>query len=449
MTSDNTNISELSASETDVHKFKDNVITPFQIFIVSLCFLFNTLDGFDITAMAVVAGDVSSELSLSPDNLGWIFSFALAGMMCGAMLLAPLADKYGRRKLIIISISLVAVSILLTAQASSLTEFIVLRFFSGIGAGGVLASQASLAAEYAPIKYRSLAVCIVTSGYPAGAMLTAVFAGFILPDYGWRGMFWLGGTVTLGMVGIAWLFIPESLAFLFHRRPKNALEKVNKIFVKLKEPTIVDLPPTDASEQLKSPGVISSMLRLVDQPYRSRTIILWSVFFLSIATLYFLLSWVPKLMEDAGYSAVVGRQAFFALNLGGVLGIYLLGFLSTRFRLTNIIFVMLLAASIAMVAFAFLQSAELNVLLVIIFIIGVLQQGGYTGLYSAAANAYPTEIRSTGIGWAIGLGRLGAVAGPAIAGYLVAAGATMSVNFLVFAVPVAIAALLAYRLHID
>ena len=166
-----------------------------QLLVIALCFIFNMLDGFDITAMAVVARSVETELALSADQLGWIFSFALAGMMVGAMFLAPVSDLIGRRKLIIISVLLVGISILLTAMASSLAEFFVLRFLSGIGAGAMLASQATLTAEYSPEKVRSFSVVAVTAGYPMGALMTSVVATIVMPDYGWRGMFWFGGSM--------------------------------------------------------------------------------------------------------------------------------------------------------------------------------------------------------------------------------------------------------------
>ena len=159
------------------------------------------------------------------------------------------------------------------------------------------------------------------------------------------------------------------------------------------------------------------------------------------------MSWIPKLMEDSGYERSVGRTAFFLFNFGGVIGIYLLGWMSTRWKLTNLILVLSLSSAVGMVAFA-LAPNQLNLLFVLIFLIGILQQGGFTGLYGVAAKVYPTNIRSTGIGWAIGLGRSGAVAGPAIAGYLIAAGFDMSANFFFFAIPMAIGGMIAYRLHV-
>ena len=204
-----------------------------QILVVGLCMLLNMLDGFDITAMAIVAGDVSQELGLTADRLGLIFSFALAGMMTGAMVLAPVSDIIGRRRLIILSVALVGGSILFTANATSLIEFFFLRFVSGLGAGAMLASQAALAAEYSPEKYRALSVASTTAGYPLGAVMTSVVAGFIMPAYGWRGMFWFGGAVTLAVGVVAWAFLPESLKYLFVRRPADALERVNTILLRL------------------------------------------------------------------------------------------------------------------------------------------------------------------------------------------------------------------------
>lgn len=418
-----------------------------QLLVVGLCMFFNMLDGFDITAMAVVATSVSTELQLTPDKVGWIFSFALAGMMAGAMFLAPVSDLIGRRKMIIFSVTLVGISILLTAQASTLPEFIILRFISGIGAGAMLACQATLAAEYSPEKYRALSVALVTSGYPLGAMFTSVIAGIVMPEHGWRGMFWAGGAATLIMGFVAWALIPESLKFLVERRPENALTRVNKVLNKLKKPMIDKMPEVTLSVPKASSGFLATMMSLLVPELRKVTLTLWTTFFLCFAALYFLMSWIPKLMVDAGYTEVLGRDAFFLFNLGGVLGIYVMGILSTRFKLTNLIFGMLVSAAVAMVLFAMAPAGK-TMLLGLIFIIGILQQGGFTGLYGAAAKAYPTEVRSTGIGWSIGLGRSGAVIGPALAGYLIFFGLDMSANFIIFAIPLAFGGIIAYTLHI-
>ena len=187
---------------------------------------------------------------------------------------------------------------------------------------------------------------------------------------------------------------------------------------------------------------------MLSEEHRVATLTLWVSFFLCFSTLYVLMSWIPKLMEDSGYEASVGRDAFFMFNLGGVLGIYLMGWMSTRWKLTNLVFYLLTASAVGMVVFAMAPN-QLTLLMTLILVIGILQQGGFTGLYGTAAKVYPTEIRSTGIGWAIGLGRTGAVVGPAVAGYLIAAGFDMSANFYFFAVPIAMGGMIAYRMHVD
>jgi len=417
-----------------------------QICIICLCLILNMLDGFDITAMAVVAKTVGEDLNMSADKVGWIFSFALAGMMFGAMVLASLSDILGRRKLVIISLLLVAVSIIATAWAETLTQFIVLRFISGMGAGAMLACVATLTAEYSPEKYKALAVGIVTAGYPMGAMMTSVVAKSIMPEYGWQGMFLFGGFLTLAMVVITFLFIPESLKFLFEKRPAGALDTANRILVKLKKNTLAQLPEITQSS-VKGGGLITNMKSLLQGDFLKTTLTLWFAFFFCICTLYVLLSWTPRLVEDAGYGVQAGRDAFFWFNFGGVSGIVMMGLLSARFHLSKVITAMTIAAAVAMVLFAALE-LTFQSMLVLIFLVGFLQQGGYTGLYAAAAKAYPTAIRSTGIGWAIGLGRFGAVVGPAITGYMIAAGFDMSYIFYAFSIPLLFGAVLAYTLKI-
>ncbi|MDH5345585.1 MAG: MFS transporter, partial [Gammaproteobacteria bacterium] len=248
-------------------------------------------------------------------------------------------------------------------------------------------------------------------------------------------------------VVVAWLFIPESLKYLFQRRPADALERINRILTKLRKPTLDEMPQV-AEDHTPHYGFIGGMKRLLHEDQRVKTLTLWTAFVLCFSTLYFLMSWIPALMEHSGFDPAAGRRAFFLFNLGGVIGIYVMAYLSTKFRLTNVIFFLSVTAAVCMVGFA-IAPTELDLLLGLTLVIGIVQQGGFTGLYSTAAKAYPTRIRTTGIGWCIGLGRVGAVAGPAIAGYLIAAGLDMSANYVIFAIPMAIGGYIAYRLHID
>ncbi len=437
-----------SAGNIIAEVIDDGRISGQQVLVVGLCMFLNVLDGFDITAMSIVASDVSRELQIGADKLGLIFSVALAGMMVGAMFLAPVSDVVGRRKVIIGSVALVGVSVLFSANVTTYSQLLFLRFTSGLGAGAMLVCQAALAAEYSPEKYRSLSVALTTAGFPLGAMMTSVLAGTILPGYGWRGMFLFGGAVTILTAIVTMRLLPESLKYLLERQPVNALQRANKILVKLKKDTLQALPLVTRPTTRRGDGLTGNMFNLLSPGYRTVTLTLWTTSFLGFGTLYFLMSWIPKLMEQAGFPVDTGRFAFFLFNLGGVAGIFLLGILSTRLILTNLVAVFLSSSGILMAVFATVTD-HLSLLLVLIGGVGVFLIGGFTGLYAVAAKAYPTAIRSTGIGWVMGLGRSGAVFGPAVAGYLIASGLSMSANFYVFAVPMVIGGIVAYLLKVS
>jgi AAHS family 4-hydroxybenzoate transporter-like MFS transporter len=441
-----------STTET-VSDLIDQKVSARQIIIVELCLIFNMVDGFDITAMAVTTHQIGEEMQLGAYTLGLVFSFSLAGMMMGAMFIAPLSDVIGRRTMIIFALLAVGTTVILTAQVTTLPTLTGLRFVSVLGAGAMLASVATLAAEYMPERFRALSVTAVTAGYPLGAMLTGLTAGAIMPEFGWHGMFIAGGGITLVLAAIAYFFIPESLHFLASKRPNAALAKVNKILISLSRLAVTELPASQDTEvsQADNQNVSEKMLSLLTPELRRSTLILWSAFFLCISTLYFLMSWVPKLIINLGYDAEVGNTAFTLFNFGGVLGIFALGSLATRWTLTTLITLFSVAAAALMWVFAAAAASDTgeSALLALIFAIGFGLQGGFTGMYAVAAKIYPAQVRSTGVGWAIGLSRFGAAVGPGVACYMIAAGLSIEANFLVFAIPLLIGGLLAYQLKVS
>lgn len=424
-----------------------------QIMIVALCLIFNMVDGFDITAMAVTAHQIGEDMQLTADKLGLVFSFSLAGMMMGAMFLATLSDIIGRRTMIIITLLLVGSTVILTALVNSLPMLIFLRFVSGLGAGAMLASVATLASEYSPERFRALSVTAVTSGYPLGAMMTGLVASSIVPEFGWRGMFAVGGTITIGLAVVAFLLVPESLQFLCKKQPEGALKKVNKVLARFSVQPLTEMPLINQSDgvvEADHQSILQKMFSLLTPELKRSTLILWATFFLCISTLYFLMSWIPKLIIDLGYPADAGNLAFTLFNFGGVLGIFTLGWLASRWSLSTLISIFAVTAAALMWVFAAAASlqASQTILMTLIFVIGISLQGGYTGLYAVAAKIYPIEIRSTGVGWAIGLGRLGAVIGPGVAGYMIATGISITTNFLTFAIPMMVGGILAYQLRV-
>ena len=317
----------------------------------------------------------------------------------------------------------------------------------------MLASVATLASEYSPEKFRALAVTAVTAGYPLGAMTTGLVASSVVPEFGWQGMFVAGGSATLLLALVAFFMIPESLHFLCKKQPDDALQRVNRILQIFKIQSLQHLPSiedTGGATEADRQNIYQKMLTLLTPEFRRSTLTLWATFFLCISTLYFLMSWTPKLIINLGYSADAGNLAFTLFNFGGVLGIFILGYLASKWSLSTLISIFAITSAVIMWAFAGAVSLGFNQtsLMLLIFIIGISMQGGYTGMYAVAAKIYPIEIRSTGVGWAIGLGRFGAVLGPGIAGYMIASGLPITINFMVFAIPMLIGGIFAYQLRV-
>lgn len=413
-----------------------------QILVISIALILNMLDGFDVTSMAFTVHNIGEDLSIGASNLGIVFSVALAGMVVGAMFIAPLSDKIGRRKMVLGSVFAIGISMLLTGYVTSLEQLIVARAVTGLGVGGMLASLATITAEYTPEKWRSLAVVSVTAGYPLGATVGGFIAAPLMEAYGWQSVFFAGGGATLAMTIVVYFLMPESLQFISVKRPPSALEKANHILGRLNQPPLDQLPEVKDSEEPVKANVFS----LLTDEWRSKTIILWLTFFFCFITLYFLLSWIPKLVVNAGLSVSDGVYASVGFNAGAVIGIVSLGWMSARFGLSRIIAVFLFSSGVMMSIFALTNG--LSFLIPYLFVIGFLLQGGFTGLYAAAAKMYPTEIRTTGVGWGIGLGRFGAVAGPYLGGVLIAQGVSMEVNFILFALPMFISGLIAIKLSV-
>ena len=417
-------------------------VARLQIVIICVSLVLNMLDGFDVTAMAFTAHSIGEDLLISPDRLGIVFSVALAGMMIGAMFIAPLSDSIGRRKMILTCVTVIGVSMFATGYSTSLWHMIILRLITGLGVGGMLASLAAITSEYTPEKYRSLAVVSVTAGYPLGASVGGFIAAPMIPAYGWESVFFAGGAATLLMVTAVYFLVPESLQYLLAKRPNNALQQVNRIMTRLNRPELKELPEVHASQHKERANVAS----LLTADRRKQTIMLWTTFFFCFVCLYFLMSWVPKLVISAGLSEATGVYAAVAFNGGGVIGIVTLGWLAARFKLSNLIGSFLTVAALGMVTFAL--ASGINHLILYLAFIGFFLQSGFTGLYAVAAKIYPTEVRTTGLGWAIGLGRFGAVIGPYVGGVLIAMNVSMETNFILYAVPLLVSGLLAYTLSV-
>lgn len=418
----------------------DSPMTGMQVGVIGVCFLLNMLDGMDVLAISYAAPSISEDWTISLQALGVVFSAALVGMTIGAIFISPYTDVVGRRKMILASTFIIAAGMVATAFAQSVAQLMVLRLVAGLGIGAMLASLTAMVSEYAPKRHRNLCILTLHAGYPIGAILAGLVASWVLPEFGWRPLFVFAGAVSLIAVPIVFFWLPESLQFLSRSGRENALTEINKILKRMGRSAIDALPVTTGG-----PSDSKGLRALFSADLTIPTVMLWLTFMMSFATLYFLLSWVVKLAVDSGMELRNATYAGIVLNLGAFFGSLSMGYLSSKINLTKVIAFFFPLGAVMCVAYGNL-TGSLSVVLVLIFVLMYFVHGGFTGLYAVAARLYPTEIRTTGVGWAIGAGRIGAIVGPAAAGLILGAGISIGWTFVIFAVPLLIAGLLISRL---
>jgi len=302
---------------------------------------------------------------------------------------------------------------------------VIMRFGVGIGIGTMLASMSAITAEFAPPKYRSFAVTLLQSAYPLGAVVTGLVTYWALPLFGWRHILMGGGVVTLVLIPVAALFMQESLEFLLKRQPRGALARVNRVRSKMGAAALAALPER-----------LDSATGTIPKPFKGRwpqTLLLWLSFFSVYLTVYFVIAWIPKLAIQAGLLPSQGILAGTSYNLGAFLGTVFLAWISIRVELYKLIGAMMVAGAVALVIFAI--PAPLAAVISVAFLIGFFIFGGFAAIYSLAAHCYPAPVRSSGIGWAIGIGRGGAVVGPLLGGYLISLNTPAIAMFSIFAGP--------------
>jgi benzoate transport len=426
------------AMSTDLRAvLDDGPMHRFQWTAVAVCVLLNMLDGFDVLVMAFTGRAVSAEWGLSGAQLGLLLSAGLVGMAAGSLFLAPLADRIGRRPMILACLGIASAGMLLSAVSQSAVQLGLLRVLTGVGIGGILASSNVIAAEYASRRWRGMAVSLNSTGYALGATLGGLLAVVLIAGFGWRSVFLFGGVATLLAIPAVLVGLPESLDFLLTRRPARALDKVNAMARRLGRPAMTELPAGGASG---APG--AGFRALLAPAMRRPTLLLWASFFLVMAGFYFVTSWTPSLLVEAGLSATEGLTGGTLLNLGGIFGTTLLGALAARWALRSVLMVYLLATAALLALFVGVLGS-LGAAFATGALIGLFVNGCVGGLYALTPIVYDAGVRTTGVGTAIGIGRIGAIVSPTLAGALLDLGWTPESLYLAFGlVFVATAALL-------
>lgn len=409
-------------------------MSRFQVLAIVICFLINMLDGFDVLVMAFTADRISNEWALSGKFIGLLFSFGLVGMAIGAIFLGRLADKYGRRALIIICLSIVTLGMLLSSLTNGFYQLAAMRVLTGIGIGGILASVNIIAAEYSSNRRRGLAISLTQIGYPLGGMIGGGIAILLMPEAGWRSVFVFGACLSAIMIPVVLWHLPESIDYLMARRPVDALQRINSLLGRMGHKALSALPALEPQGVKLNIGVRG----LWTAEYRGATMLMWLSFFMVMAGVYFVLSWMPKLLIHAGLSENQGISGSMILHIGGMTGQLVLGFISARFNLKKLTGAYMLLAAVFMSLFA-VYSNDLNFAMYLGAFVGFFLLGSITGLYILSPALYPAEIRTTAMGWAIGIGRIGAILSPFITGVLLDLGWGTSSLFFVFAIPMIIA----------
>lgn len=418
----------------ETNQIIDNArFSRFHWMVMALCALLLIFDGYDLFIYGVVLPVLMQEWGLTPMQAGALGSYALFGMMFGALGFGTLADRIGRKKGIAICFALFSSATILNGFASSPTEFGIFRFIAGLGCGGLMPNAVALMNEYAPKRLRSTLVAVMFSGYSVGGMLSAGVGIYMLPRFGWESMFF-AAAVPLLLLPVILYYLPESVGFLVRQgRQAEARKLLERV-----DPT-AELPADAALEVADVKGASVSVLALFKEGRTVRTLSIWVAFFCCLLMVYALSSWLPKLMAGAGYSLGSSLSFLLALNFGGMAGAIVGGWLGDRFNLVKVMIGFFVAAAVSISLLGFKSPTPL--LYGLIFIAGATTIGTQILLYACAAQFYGLSIRSTGLGWASGIGRNGAIVGPLLGGALMAVNLPLQLNFMAFAIPGAIAAL--------
>ena len=415
---------------SSIHQQVDqNPMSRLQIGVMAICFILNMLDGMDVLLVSYAAPVLADDWGIRPEMLGVIFSAGLVGMAIGCLLIAPFADVIGRKKMILIALTDIALGMMLTSLSTEIWHLVACRLITGLGIGAILASMAALVSEYSNDHRRNFNVGLLQGGFPIGATITGFLAALYLRVHGWEMAFLVAGIVTASMIPVVLIWLPESLEFLSKQQPANALQKMNKVWTGMGYDAIEHMPPKPEDHVNKV-----ALGDLFSDGRRVSTFFLWAGIFFCFMTLYFAISWITKSAVDAGLPLDKAIYAGAIYNIGAFVGTASLGLLSVKWGLQRTLFSMMMLAALLLLAFGWINTSVVVILLTT-FAIGVSLGGGFNLFYPIATRLYPSHVRATGVGWAVGVGRAGAVIGPLLAGYLMGAGASVTVTFSVFAVP--------------
>jgi len=413
----------------------------FQLGLCILCGLCLIMDGFDVQAMGYVAPAILKEWHVPNAQFGPVFGAGLFGILVGSLLFSMLADKIGRRPVLIGVTLCFSALTFLTAQAANVQQMLVIRFLAGTTLGAIMPNAVALVGEYSPRTLRVTIMMAVGNGFTAGAAFGGFIAAWLIPRFGWRSVFYFGSAAPLVIAVVMIFALPESLQFLvLHRK---SLDKAVRWLRRI-DPTASADADQYFVEETKRKGV--PWIHLFKEGRGVGTIFLWVINFMNLLNLYFLASWLPTVANQAGYgmgtSVLVGTME----QLSGMIGGFTLGLLVHRWGFVRVL-TTCFAIGCVNIAMIGQPGLSLTMLFTVVFLAGFGVVGGQTAVNSLSATYYPTDLRATGIGAGLGIGRIGAIVGPVVGGILMSRHLPSQKLFLVASVPALVSAIVMLAMH--
>jgi len=402
--------------------------------VVFLCTAINMLDGYDVLVMSFAAAPVAADWNLDPASLGLLLSAGLIGMGLGSIMLGSLADALGRKRLVHICLITVTIGMIASAYAQSQLQLLVFRFVTGVGIGGMLATLTTLVSEYSNDKRRGICMGLLQSGYPLGALLGGMIAAQIIQFADWRTLFLFGGSLSALLLPLMIVRLPESLDFLSRSNISGADKSRERLLERF---GVSELRHSVIEEVDQNLGSWRGCLAPSD--VRKNTLLLWLCYFALMYSFYFVVSWTPKLLVDAGLSTSQGISAGAILQAGGLIGGLVIGLLGSRYAVTKLATWFFSLSVVAILAYGWV-GGDLTTLMILAALMGFFLIGAMIGLYTIGPALYHSKSRVTGVGLAIGVGRLGAIAAPFAGGLMLEANLDVSLIYAVFAAPLVLAA---------
>ncbi|WP_242665758.1 MFS transporter [Paraburkholderia ginsengiterrae] len=419
------------ASIVDISALIDSrPLSTFQKWIMVMIGCSVVMDGFDVQTMGFVAPAIVQAWHISPAELGPVFGAGLLGMLVGSIVLGAMADSVGRRPVLVGATVFYGLCMLAASLAQNVPEFLVIRFLTGLGIGGVMGNAIALVSEYSPQKHRASLMTWVSCGFTGGAIAGGLLCAALLPSMGWRSVFLIGGILPL-IIAVAMLrYLPESLQLLVLK--ERSRERIAQ-WLKHIAPDVRVGPATRFAghEQSHAKASVGELFR---HGRSTTTLLLWGINFANLLDLFFLSNWLPMLSLRVGHGVSTAVLIGTSLQVGGTVGALLMGPLMDRFGFYRVLTVSFLLATVA-VASVGLPDLSTGLRYAVVLISGVCIVGGQPAVNALTATLYPTSLRATGVGWSLGIGRAGSIIGPVVAGQLIRLQWSNSALFVAAAVP--------------